>query len=147
MELPQQLTPFTVLGLDTTVFIYHLEAHPAFLPLTQSIFECIAGGQKQAVTSAITLMEINVRPLQLGRPDIARKYEAILANFPNLEIVAIDREVARRAAQLRAEFRLHPADALQMAACLCGGAQVFITNDHQLSRMTTIPVCLLDSLI
>jgi len=85
-----------------------------------------------AWTSTITLMEIAVRPYQLNKEDIARKYEALLASFPNLQIADIDRDVARRAAQLRAEFRLRPPDALQVATCLVHRAPLFVTNDHRL---------------
>jgi predicted nucleic acid-binding protein len=148
MGLPERLAGFPVFGLDTSLFIYHLEAHPTYLPLTQAIFSSVARGEKQGVTSTITLMEINVKPLQLGRQDIARKYEALLANFPNLSIIDIDRDVARQAAQLRADFQLRPADALQTAACLCCGIPVFITNDRRLARLSErIQVAVLDDLL
>jgi hypothetical protein len=35
-------------------------------------------------------------------PEIAVKYEALIVNFPNLTLANIDRDVARRAAQLKA---------------------------------------------
>jgi predicted nucleic acid-binding protein len=145
MGCPPRLKPYARIGLDTPVFIYHLEANPAYLPVTQPIFSAIASGQVQSVTSVITLMEINVRPLQLGREDIARKYEALLVNYPHLQIVDIDRAVVRQAARLRASHRLRPADALQAAAALLHGAQVFITNDRTLTRLQPlIDVLILD---
>jgi predicted nucleic acid-binding protein len=137
-KLIQKLAAYPAIGLDTAVFIYHLEAHPAFLPLTQPILSGVEQGKWAAVTSIITLMELNVRPFQMGRADIARKYEALLVNFPNLEIVEIGREVARRAAQLRAEFRLLPADALQVATSLCCQIGVFVTNDRRLIRLQPV---------
>ncbi len=147
MGLREKLSKYSILGLDTSVFIYHLEAHPDYLALTQEIFTWVTSGQKQAVTSAITLMEINVRPLQLGRKDIARQYEALLVNLPNLTIVPVDRDVACKAASLRAEFKVRPADALQVAACLDHGAQVFVTNDHHLTILNpVIDVLVLDIL-
>jgi predicted nucleic acid-binding protein len=134
-RLAKKLAEYPLICLDTSIFIYHLEAHPVFSPLTQEIFSGVEQGNWSAVTSTITLMEINVHPFQLNRPDIARKYEALLVNFPNLTIVDIDREIARRAAQLRAEFRIRPADALQVAAGLVHKAGVFITNDQALERL------------
>ncbi len=135
MGLPKELDSYDIFGLDTSIFIYHLEAHPTYLPYTQQIFASILSGQKRAVTSTISLVEINVQPLQLGREDIARKYEALLVNFPYLRIADIDRRVARQAARLRAAYQVHPADALQIAACQLHGAQVFITNDKRLSSL------------
>jgi predicted nucleic acid-binding protein len=100
------------------------------------------------MTSTITLMEIISRPLQLGRPEISTKYEALLANFPNLSLVEIDRDVARRAAQLRAIYHLRTADALQVAACQACGAQVFITNDRRLALLRAeIEIVILDDFI
>ena len=137
-RLAEKLAGYPVIGLDTPVFIYHLEAHPVFLPLTQEILSGVEQGSWNAVTSTVTLMEINVHPFQLNRSDIARKYEALLVNFPNLAIVDIDREIARKAAQLRAEFRIRPADALQVAAGLVHKARAFVTNDRQLERLSSL---------
>jgi predicted nucleic acid-binding protein len=135
VEFLTSLAPFSRVGIDTLIFIYHLEGHPTYLPITQALLASIEAGMKKAVTSTVTIMEITVRPLQLGRPEIAIKYEALLANFPNLTLVDIDRDVARRAAHLRAEYNLRSADALQVAACQVGGAQVFVTNDRRLAQL------------
>ncbi len=100
------------------------------------------------VTSTITLMEITVRPLSLGRQDVARKYEALLVSFPNLEIVDLDREVIRQAARLRAEYRIRPPDALQIGASLIHGVAAFITNDRLLERLQNkLEVIILDDFI
>jgi RecA-family ATPase len=50
----------------------------------------------------------------------------------------VTRDVARRAAQLRARYRLRPADALQMATALVHGATAFVTNDRQLTRLAPV---------
>ena len=80
-----------------------------------------------------------------GAPQTA--VDALLFNYKNLPILDVDREVARRAAQLRAEFNLRPADALQVAVCIVGNAQVFIANDKQLNRLEPIKVAIIDDLI
>ncbi len=134
-RLIEKLKEAGVVGIDTPVFIYHLEAHPQYTPLTQAIFSGLEAGKWRAVTSVITLMEITVRPWQVGRADIARKYEALLVNFPNLAILDIQRDVTRTAAQLRARYSLRPPDALQAAASLHGGAKAFVTNDRRLSAL------------
>ena len=148
MEFLAPLASFERIGIDTPIFIYHLEGHPTYLPITQAILSSIEVGQKKGLTSTITLMEITVRPRQLGKPEVAIKYEALLANFPNLTLVDIDRDVARRAAELRAVYQIRPADALQVAACQVNGAQVFITNDHHLTRLKPeIEIIVLDTFI
>jgi len=110
-----------------------LEAHDKYSALAQKCFSSLENGKWQGITSPITLMEINVHPWRVGREDVARKYETLLMNFPNLVIVDIDRDIARIAAQLRARFDVRPPDALQIAAALAMGGKGFLTNDHRLS--------------
>ncbi|HVP22253.1 MAG TPA: type II toxin-antitoxin system VapC family toxin [Anaerolineaceae bacterium] len=134
-QFSQRLGSISKVGLDTTVFIYHFEKHPIYSPLTQEILSNIEKGILKGITSSVILMEIIVKPLSMGRNDIARKYEALLMNFPNLEVVDLDRDVIRQAARLRAEYRLRPPDALQVSACLLGGAEAFVTNDRRIDRI------------
>ena len=144
-RLTARLQAHDVIGLDTSIFIYHFEAHPRYLPLTTAVLTGVARGKQQAVTSVITLMELTVRPHQLKRPAVARHYEALLNHFPNLLLVDVDRAVARRAAALRARYRVRPADALQIATSLVHHATVFLTNDRRLARLSPLlDVILLD---
>ena len=147
MDITSRLVRHTVIGLDTAVFIYHLEAHPRYLPLTQELLTGVQTGRWSAVTSTITLMELTIRPWQLDRPAVAREYEVLLAHFPHLMLADVTRDVARRAAQLRARYRLRPADALQAATALVYGATAFVTNDRQLMRLASLlDVVVLDDL-
>lgn len=73
--------------------------------------------------------------------------EVILANYPYLAIVEVDRAISRHAAELRANHRLRPADALQVAACLAYGATAFLTNDKGLPRLTELQVVVLEDFV
>jgi predicted nucleic acid-binding protein len=137
-RLVQKLTKLTVVGIDTPLFIYHLEANKKYIDLTQKSLSSMEHGKWRGVTSTLTLLEINVHPWRVGREDVARKYETLLMNFPNLEIVDIDRDVARIAAQLRARFNIRPPDALQVAASLVTGGRGFLTNDRRLSELKSL---------
>jgi predicted nucleic acid-binding protein len=144
----ERLKPFSTIGLDTTVFIYHFEENPTYLPLTLELFTSIETGTRTGITSTITLLEIIVRPLALNRSDIARKYEALLVNFPNIRIVDLDRDIIRQAAQLRAEYHISSPDALQIGASLMHRASAFITNDRRLERLhDKLDVIILDDFI
>ena len=83
-------------------------------------------------------MELTIHAWKLDRQDVARRYEALLVHFPNLRLHDIDRDIARKAAQLRARFNIRPADALQAATCLIHSASPFITNDIRLSRLEPV---------
>ena len=147
-RIAESLTGCKVIGLDTPVFLYHFESHPDYSPLTRELLDGIERGKWEGVTSMITLMETTVHPWQAGREDVARKYEALLVNFPHLIFAPVDREVARIAAQLRARFQLRPPDALQAAAALVHGAQAFVTNERHLERIgSLLKVVILDDLL
>jgi predicted nucleic acid-binding protein len=147
-EFSKRLAKAKVIGLDTSIFIYFLENNVRYGPLAQVTINGIEKGKWQGVTSTITLMEITVRPWQLGRESVAREYEAVLVHFPNLTIVDIDRTVARTAAQLRAKYNVAPPDALHVAASLSFGAKAFLTNDKRLSRLQElIDVLVLDDFL
>ena len=144
-RLRERLAGHAIIGLDTTIFIYHLEAHSRYQPLTQEVLAGIQAGRQTAITSTVTVMELTVRPWQVGRPAVARKYEVLLVHFPHLTLADVTRDVARRAAQLRARYRLRPADALQVATALVHGATAFVTNDRQLRRlMPVLDIIILD---
>ena len=134
-ELSKRLARAKVIGLDTSVFIYFLENNPKYGPLAEITISGIEKGKWQGVTSTITLMEITVRPWQLGNEAVAREYEAVLVHFPNLTVVDVDRNVARAADQLRARYNVSPPDALQVAASMAYGAKAFLTNDKRLSKL------------
>ncbi len=147
-EFSKRLAKAKVIGLDTSIFIYFLENNERYGPLAQVTINGIEKGKWQGVTSTITLMEITVRPWQLGRELAAREYEAVLVHFPNLSIVDVDRNVARAAAQLRAKYNVAPPDALQVAASLNFGAKAFLTNDKRLSRLQElIDILVLDDFV
>ena len=147
-RLSDQLADHAVIGLDTNIFIYHLEAHPRYQPLTQELLAGIQAGRQEAITSTVTVMELTVRPWQVGRTAVAREYEALLVHFPHLTLADVTRDVARRAAQLRARYRLRPADALQAATALVNGATAFVTNDRLLARLAPVmDVLVLDDLV
>ena len=146
--ITDRLAPHRSIGLDTSIFIYHLEANPKFLSITQEILSGIEAGTWIAVASTIALMELTVHPWKQGRSDVAQQYEAILVNFPHLSLINVDRDVARRAAQLRANYNIRPADAIHVATAMVNGATAFVSNDHKFQRLgNIIDIVILDDLL
>lgn len=134
-----------LIGLDTSVFIYHLEANPRYLPLTREILYSVQAGRPLAVISVLTVMELTVRPYRLQQPAVAARYEALLSHFPHLAIVDVDLPVARYAAQLRAVYGLRPLDALLVATALQSGVGAWITNDYEHEKLRSlVKVIILD---
>ena len=117
-ELTDAIPRGSLVGIDTAVFIYQIEAAPTYRHVVGPFFAALARGEYRGVTSVIALMEIAVRPLQLERPEVADDYELLLVTYPHLTVTDIDRWIARRAAELRAQYRLRPADSLQAGETL-----------------------------
>ncbi len=83
------------------------------------------------LTSASVYAEVMVRPLQQGTDS---KVDEFLS-ATGTRVIAIDREIARGAAQLAARHRsLRLGDALSLAAALEHGAQL-VTLDRRLRRI------------
>ena len=127
-------------AIDTAVFIYLIEEHPDFLPLVAPIFEETARGERELVTSAVTLLEVLVVPYRAGDLALADRYEALLTRSRGLRLVELDRAQLRAAAQLRALYRVRTPDALQLAAALSHGCAAFLTNDRELPEMSGIRI-------
>jgi hypothetical protein len=78
------------------VFIYHLEDHPKYAQVTETIFESWEAGRTSGVSSIITLLEILVKPKREGNLEAARDYREMLTTFPNLHLVNLDTTSTRQ---------------------------------------------------
>lgn len=135
-----------ILGLDTSAFIYHVEGHPVYARRVGSVFREIERGRPRGVTSTLTFLEVLVGPYRAGDQERRVALSGLLASFPGVDWFALDLAVADRAASLRGRYRLRTPDAIQLATALEAGAEAFLTNDHQLSRVTEVPVLLIDEI-
>jgi predicted nucleic acid-binding protein len=87
-------------------------------------------------TSALTLGEILVKPLEAGDEVLGRRYEAALRQ--GATIIPFDVEAARLYAGIRKDRTIRPPDAIQLACAAQARVDLFITNDERLS-MKSIP--------
>lgn len=128
------------IALDSSIFIYFIEAHPQFLPVIEPVFSAVAAHDLAAVTSSITLLEVLVHPLRANQPALAAEYEQILTRSSGVTLIPLDLALLRRAAHLRATSGLKTPDALQLAAALQSGCSVFLTNDERIPRVPGLRV-------
>lgn len=133
--------------IDTSVWIYQLEQHPRYGAVAGMVVESLEQGKFRGVASELTLLELTVRPLQMGRQDIADEYEILLGYFPNLELLPIGADVLMEAAALRAQHRLRTPDAIQLATARRAGATLAVTNDDAWRNLGFIETLVLSDLI
>ena len=127
-------------ALDTAVFIHFIEEHPAYLPLIEPIFLELDRGGIEAVTSAITLLEVLVVPYRAGNLPLAERYEQLMTRGKGLRLVALDNGQLRAAAQLRAFHAVRTPDALQLVAALSTRCTTFVTNDREIPDLPGLRV-------
>ena len=132
--------------IDTSVWIYHLENHPELGLPAGRVIDSLEEGRFRGIASELTLLELTMRPLQLGRQDVADHYEVLLDYFPNLEIVPVSREILLEAAALRARRKIRAPDAIQLATGIRAGATLAVTNDKLWRSVPLIETALLDDL-
>lgn len=133
--------------IDTAVWIYHFEQNPEFAAPAGRVIETLEAGKFRGTASELTLLELTVRPLQLGRQDVADDFEVLLGYFPNLELEPVSRDILLGAAALRARYKLRTPDAIQLATGLFTGATLAVKNDEAWRKVSSIETVLLSELI
>ena len=118
--------------LDANFFIYALEATEPWVKAAREILAALDHGELTAVTSELSLAECLVKPLELGKTDIAEAYFALLKDRRSLAVPPVTREILVEAARLRARSRIKLPDAIHAATALQKGCSSFLTNDDRL---------------
>ena len=118
---------------DACVAIYLVEQNQTFAPLIETrLAEQAQTTEVVIQVSELTEMECLVMPLRKNNQPLLDKFRRW---FDEVEVLPIEREVFRRAAQLRANFTgLKTPDALHLATALHHGSDEFWTNDNRLTN-------------
>jgi predicted nucleic acid-binding protein len=122
------------IGLDTVLFIYHLEGTEPYSRFTAKLFTALSQGRFSALASSLFLAELLVRPFELGDEGKIRACEVFLKGLPGLEVHPVDEKVAKEGARLRARYGLRTPDVLHLATALVHGATAFLTNDQEFRK-------------
>lgn len=131
-------------ALDTSIFIYHVQANPKYIPLTDYLFSWLEKPVGSAITSIVTLTEVLVQPMRARDEKLVGEFVALLTRYPNLEWVPVSFQIAALAARYRADHSLRTPDALQGATCVYSQVPALITNDPIFKRITELDILLFD---
>lgn len=135
-----------LIALDSSIFIYQIEANPRYLPYTDCIFSWLEQAGGQGVTSTVTMTEFLVQPYREFNEERVDEFFGLPSTFPNLQWIATSLEIADLAAWIRATYRLRTPDALQAATAAHTGATGLITNDVVFERLETFETLVLERL-
>ena len=115
---------------DTNVFIYLFEDYGGLSARAKELRHAMLDRGDQLLTSALTLGEIFVKPLEQAEHELAAKYEEAIAATSLL--LPFDRKAARIYAALRCDRSLRAPDSIQLACAAAAGVDLFITHDIRL---------------
>jgi predicted nucleic acid-binding protein len=134
------------LFLDTAPLIYFIEGHSDYQKGLLELFSSADKGDFTFISSALTLLEVLVKPIRDGRNDIVEKYTKFLTSAKGIDVFDISIGIAKEAAYFRAKYNLRTPDSIQIATAIVIGADYFITNDNRLATVTEIQVVVLSDL-
>jgi predicted nucleic acid-binding protein len=115
---------------DTNLFIYLFEGGEFAARVREVRSRMLARGD-QLLTSALTLGELLVKPLERGESAV-RDHETTIRQIAT--IVPFDATCSARYAAIRVDRAIKAPDAIQLACAAAGATDLFITNDDRLSK-------------
>lgn len=143
------MTDYRKAFVDTAPFIYFIEKNvnnPQYYDKVKNFFRNGYDKNKKFVTSVITMEEYFVFPYRNNNYSLIAMFQRLVA-MTDMEIVEINQEIAKKAAQIRAEYKNFKAmDALQLATACVMGCDLFLTNDKQLRQFKEIKCITVDEL-
>ena len=116
---------------DTNLFVYLVEGHgraEQVAALRQRMIE----REDELLTSALTLGEVLVKPMEAGNQELQQRYENVIT--AGATVLPFDARAAPRFAEIRRDRSIRAPDAIQLACASTAGVDLFITNDDRLSR-------------
>ena len=132
-------------AIDTSILIYFIEDTPRFLPLVSPLFEEADRGQRELVTSAVTLFEVLVVPSAGWRRSAGRTLRTLTDQESGRSNGRHQPDQLRAAAQLRAVTGVKSPDALKLVCAVGTGCKTFLTNDRELPSLPGLRVIQLSS--
>ena len=120
--------------LDSNVFIYATLNTKEPGEKARSLLLKIQQGEEKAETSAITFDELFWVIRKLDFEAALEACQALL-NFPNLEIISADRDLALLALQIIKKYHLSPRDAIHAATAIEAKAEAVVSTDNHFDKI------------
>ncbi|MCH7812288.1 MAG: PIN domain-containing protein [Chloroflexi bacterium] len=129
------------------MLIYHLNRTQPYFEVVEELLMAVRDGLKVAFVSVVTELELLVQPIQRERPWEIERIKAVL-EAPQIQVIEMDRNIAQRAAEIRAHRHLALADATIIATGIVAGCDAVVGNDERCAqRVREIPYVHLDALV
>lgn len=123
-----------------------MEKHDDFWPILEQFWATAKSGEISVVTSELTLLEVLVKPISLGRQLLIDAYDKLLLKS-DVRLLPIDSAILREAARLRATQNFKTPDAIHAATASLSNCGYLISNDLTFRRLADVQVVILSDLI
>jgi len=120
---------------DSMLFVYLLEDHPAFGPTVESLLDAVIRRGDTLCTSVFCAGEVLAGPRRIGSTSGVDAVKRFFSGDTIL-VLPFTFDTADRFATIRAETRVHAADAIHLATAAEAGVDLFVTNDHDLRKLS-----------
>jgi predicted nucleic acid-binding protein len=127
-----------MLYLDANIFVFSILSTESYGNKAEAILQRIQSGEEKAMTSVLTIDEVFWAVKKSRGVEKALEAGQALLAFPNLEVVAANREIAFVALQIIEESRLDPRDAFHAATAIVKKADCIVSNDAHFDKVKNI---------
>ena len=117
---------------DTNLFVYLIEDGGGRAEQVIELRRRMVERGDELLTSALTLGEVLVKPIEAGDDELKRRYEHVIT--ANATVLPFGAHTAARFAAIRQDCTIRAPDVIQLACASAASADLFITNDERLSR-------------
>ena len=117
---------------DTNLFVYLIEDRGERAEQVVALREWMIERDDELMTSALTLGEVLVKPMESGDEALMRRYEHAIGTVAT--VLPFDDRAAPRFAEIRRDRSIRAPDAIQLACASAASLDLFVTNDDRLSR-------------
>ena len=140
------MTEYKKIFLDTTPIIYFLDVDVNYAEKVEKLFADFLEAESQMITSTITCTEYLAYPYRTGNSEKIDAFYEFLSDC-DIPMCPIDVDIAKKAAQIRAEYKdFKTMDCLQLATACVQECDLFLTNDKQLRQFKEIKCVTMDEL-
>lgn len=129
---------------DTNLFIYLIEDFGELSERVIRLRKRMLQRKDTLCTSAMTLGEVLVKPMEMAEQALAEKYRRAIET--GATIIPFDQHAAGAYARIRCDRAIRPPDAIQLACAAAAGVDLFITNDDRLSQKNIAGIQFITSL-
>ncbi|MYB54222.1 MAG: type II toxin-antitoxin system VapC family toxin [Acidobacteriia bacterium] len=117
---------------DTNLFIYLIEGTGDRSRQVLELYGRMRERGDSLFTSALTVGEVLVKPVERNNDALRRRYEQALGS--GATVLPFDIDAASHYAEIRQDRSIRPPDAIQLACAAAAEIDLFITNDDRLTR-------------